>query len=1107
MALRGGARGFPGAEEREERRIVTVLFADLAGSTALGERLDPEDVRELQGELYELVNDEVERFGGVTEKFVGDAVLAVFGIPRAHEDDADRAVLTALAVRDGFQGFARRVEERHGAHVGLRIGVNTGEVVSSRESAARGELMVSGDAVNVAARLQQAAEPGEVLVGSRTHAATSRLVRYDSRGAISVKGKSAPVEAWVARAVADGPARRGIEGLSAPMIGRDEELAVLSAVASRVARERVPQLVTLFGAAGVGKSRLLAELVERMPEFRLLKGRCLPYGDGITYWPLAQVAKEHARILESDSAEIALGKLRGAVGAVLPGAEAAAVVDAVGSTIGLVAAPSNATELTPDEARGRLYAAWRRYVGAVGREAPTVLGVEDIHWASEPLLDLLDYLADVLADSSVLVVCLARQELLETRPAWGAGKQNAISLNLSPLRPSEASRLISELLHADSVLDDGLERILERADGNPFYLEEILRMLIEQGALERRDGTWVASERLGEMPIPDSVHGVIAARVDLLEAPARDALRRCSVMGRIFWPAAVGVDEGLVDGLGRRGLVSERSTSSVTGMREFTFKHALTRDVVYQTLPRSERRALHLQIAEWIDHGGVGRKGETIEIAAYHYGETLAYGEQDPTVAKRTFELLLEAGEAAIVRAAIPSARGLFEKALTLAPDEAGRYRTLLALGRCAIAQVDYERAAEHIERAAVIAEELGDPRLRSEALGWLSRLAWLAGRWDDAMGAADGAVAALAGQPESSALATALARRSQLEMLRGTPDAIASAEETIDVARRVGNVFAEVNARVNLFTALAMRGREPDSEELEELLRRARDARLFDEAYRAIVNYLWSAWPHVPIPTLAEAVAQAAAKLDGAHDVEFRGFAQYMALSRAKFLWIPTGQWERIDAELQVPATARQSPVWLLEREVRVGMSLRKGDLVTADELLGGWMERALASQEPQRILPMTSAALFRAALADDVAAVLELAETVLTGMGDGREWALYATAAIPRAVFRVGELELLRRLEHMLSQSTSQARFAQAAVLCCRGLAALLEECPDAAVPLLQQVVDLERERGAWFNAACAELDLAYALERVGDTAAEATRAQAASVLRPLGCINAIC
>ncbi len=351
-ALRDDTRRTGSTDDRQERRVVTILFADLSGSTALGEQLDPEDVRDLQGELFELLNREVERFDGTTEKFVGDAVLAVFGIPQAHEDDPERAVRAALAAQERFGAFAKRVRDRFAAEVGLRIGVNTGEVVAGREAAARGELMVSGDAVNVAARLQQNAEPGQVLVGERTQAATSRSVSFEPAAAVAAKGKSEPVAAWVALAAAEEPGARGVAGLEAPLIGRDEELSILSALAGRVERERAPQLVTLYGQAGVGKSRLLAEVVERLPGTLLLRGRCLPYGEEITYWPLAEALKGHAGILDTDPSGEALEKLRQAVETTL-GESSSQALEPLAWTIGLALPDSGAVgqEVTSEAAR------------------------------------------------------------------------------------------------------------------------------------------------------------------------------------------------------------------------------------------------------------------------------------------------------------------------------------------------------------------------------------------------------------------------------------------------------------------------------------------------------------------------------------------------------------------------------------------------------------------------------------------------------------------------------------------------------------------------------------------------------------------------------------
>src|SRR3954454_23077258 len=391
-------------DEPQERRVVTILFDDLARSTAFGESVDPEDVRALQAEMFTLVNDEVERFGGVTEKFVGDAIVAVFGIPTLHEDDPERAVRAALAVRDAFSSFAGRVRVRYGAEIGVRIGVNTGEVVAGRDGAARGELMVSGDAVNVAARLQGRAEPGQVLVGERTHATTRRVVDYADRGVAPVKGKSSPLPAWEARAAVAETRPRGIGGLRAALVGRDDELTLLLALAHRVERDRAPQLLTLYGNAGVGKSRLVEELLERLPEARLVSGRCTADGEGGAYVPLADVAKSLASILDSDAATVALAKLRRAIEDVLPAEQVQPVLEAAAWTAGLQL-PAGPAGIGATNVRERLVDGWARYLRALAAEGLLVLVVEDLHWASQALLDLLDRLADTLPDGSGPLVC------------------------------------------------------------------------------------------------------------------------------------------------------------------------------------------------------------------------------------------------------------------------------------------------------------------------------------------------------------------------------------------------------------------------------------------------------------------------------------------------------------------------------------------------------------------------------------------------------------------------------------------------------------------------------------------------------------------------------
>src|SRR4051812_10677786 len=849
-ALRDGVRRAAAAPGADERRVVSLLFADLAGSTALGGRLDPEDVRAVQQDLYQLVAERVEAFGGVTEKFAGDAVLAVFGIPQAHEDDAARAVLAGLAVRDAFGSFAEHVRKRHGAEVGVRIGVNTGEVVSGREAASRGEMMVSGDAVNVAARLQQAAEPGEVLVADRTSAAAQGAVHFDEVRTVAAKGKADGLRAWPARAAADGGAKRGVPGLHAPLIGRDEELTLLSTLARRVQRERAPQLVTLFGAAGVGKSRLLREFASTQPDARVLVGRCLPYGEGVTWWPLAEIVKDHAGILESDPAPIARVKLAAAL---MPLGDES-LLDAVSYTIGIEEPGSRIASVDGIDVRRALVREWTRYLRELGRERLTLVVIEDIHWASTPLLDLIEHVGGALDDTSVMILCPSRPELLDDRPSWGAGKRNATALTLSPLAAEEADRLVSSLLDLDHIGESMRRRIRERAEGNPFYTEEILRMLIDRGALAEKDGRWTAAERPDEFPIPDSVHGVIAARIDLLGADERRALRECAVVGREFWPGAVGADPAALEALARRELISERPESTVASERQFAFKHALTRDVAYGALPRVERRRLHVQVARWIEQVSAGREQEVSELVAHHYSEAVANGEDDPAVRERALDSLVSAGLAALRRSAAEPARAHLLRALDLAATERDKGRVEVSLGEAELWLNRIDDGVEHLERARARFDALGDPRLLAEALSWLSRAYWLASRQDEALAAGREAVTLLEGGEETPHLARALARRSQIEMLAALPQAVDHAREAVEMAQRVGDPWAEANARINLVSSSMFAGGAV-VDDFIGAAHLALDCGAFEEAHRARVNYLWTAGPLLPLPDVVHAL------------------------------------------------------------------------------------------------------------------------------------------------------------------------------------------------------------------------------------------------------------
>nr|MBA2742579.1 AAA family ATPase [Actinomycetota bacterium] len=916
----GVRRGAATSSEKEERRVVTILFADLAGSTALGERLDPEDIRVLQSELYELVNAEVERYGGITEKFVGDAILAVFGIPQSHEDDAERAVRAAIATRASFDGFAERVGAEHGGDVGLRIGVDTGEVIAGREAAARGELMVTGDAVNVAARLQQLAEPGEVLVGERTRQATQRAVSYRERGELAAKGKAQPVRAWAALA-AVGPLG-SVREAAAPFIGRADELALLRLLASRVARERSPHLVTVFGQAGLGKSRLVTEFVAGLEDARVLVGRSVPYGDGITYLPLAEVAGALAGIREDEPAAAALEKLAAAVSRTVPSEQLTSIVEAIGWTMGLSLPGQSAGIGGGGDVRQRLHDAWTKYLAMLGRRGLVVLVIEDIHWASEPLLDLLDDMLGGLEDTAVLIVCPSRPELLDSRPSWGTGSLRASSITLTPLSDGDATSLLRALLGSGAIPADVASRILTPAEGNPFFLEEMLAMLVEQGAIEERHGRWFEADRLAMSGMPDSIHGVIAARLDLLESREREALRRCSVMGRTFWPSAVDVDEEVVALLGRRAIVSEQLESAFSGRREFMFKHALTCEVAYTTLPRYERGSLHRRVAQWLGDAVPDRQAETSELIAFHYDQALHWGEEDEELRRSAYEAVLSAGNAAVRRGAYSSAERLLGRSLELSATTDERASALLMAAQADIHTTRYERALERLAEVAGIAKEMGDLNMRADALGLRARAAWLRGLWEEALEAAEAAVSALEGLPESPELARALARLSQIEMLRALPNAEATALRAIDVAARMNEPAAEANARINLFTTERSYSRIPAFDEVSEIVDLALRAGAHDEASRAVVNSLWSMALIGSVVEAERLVRAQLPKLERGLGAE--GYEQYLQLSLAALIYVPAGRWEEADEVLarNKVSVAANRLVWLW---LLTGLALRR--------------------------------------------------------------------------------------------------------------------------------------------------------------------------------------
>jgi class 3 adenylate cyclase len=665
------------------RRTVTVLFADVADSTPLGERLDPESLRRVMSRFFEQMSTVLERHGGTVEKFIGDAVMAVFGIPELHEDDALRAVRAATELRLALAKLNEELERELAVRIGIRVGVNTGEVVAGDGTG--GQMLVTGDAVNVAKRLEEAARTGEILVGEPTRRLVENAVVLEPREELSLKGKSDPHSAWNVLAVIEGAsayARR----LDAPLIGREAELQTLRAAYEDAVAKRTCLLFTIVGPAGMGKSRLAAELRSTIrDDATLLTGQCLPYGEGITFWPLVQIVG----LLGSDDG----------VRTLLAGVEdgelvAERVLGAVGPTA--TAAPG-----------GETFWAVRRLFEEIAREQPLVVLVEDIHWAEPTLLDLLEYLNGWTHDAPILLLCLARPDLLDERPGWLT--QPRIGVLLEPLTEHESHELLDEIGQEWPLDAAARQRITDAAEGNPLYLEQMAAMLAEGGSSDA---------------IPPSIHALIAARLDRLPPEERALLERAAVAGKEFARSALrklGADQEDVDArllsLARKDLLAARPGRDDA----YRFRHALIRDAAYAGIAKELRAELHERFADYAAGTNAGRAGELDEIVGYHLEQAFRYQEQlgpldheARELAARGAELLGGAGRRALYRRDIPAAATLLERATALtSPADPLRRDLLLDLSRTQREAGRLGEADETLREAMELAEAASDRLLQ----------------------------------------------------------------------------------------------------------------------------------------------------------------------------------------------------------------------------------------------------------------------------------------------------------------------------------------------------------------------------------------------------------
>jgi predicted ATPase len=735
-------------------------------------------------------------------------VVALYGAPVAHEDDPERAVRAALAVRD----WAADEPDLH-----VRIGVNTGEaLVALGARPQEGEGMASGDVVNTAARLQSAAPVDGILVGEQTFRATERTIAYRVVEPVVAKGKAEPVATWEAL---EARSRFGVDvprRSAAPLIGRESEVELLAAALERAVGERTPQLVTLVGVPGIGKSRLLAELFHAIERGQRLvtwrQGRSLPYGEGVSFWALGEMVKAQAGVLETDTEAEAADKLGAAVGRLLPDETEARWVTSHLRPLAGLAGDGDSGDAA--DRRGEAFAAWRRFFEALAEQRPLVLVFEDLHWADDDLLDFVDQMAARLADIPVLLLATARPELIARRPSWGGGKANAATLSLAPLSDDDTARLVHALLERAVLPAEVQTALLERAGGNPLYAEEFVRMTSERGS--------------NDLELPESVQGIIAARVDALDPDDKQLLQDAAVVGKVFWSGALAaitgrdrfeLEERLYE-LERRELVRRERRSSVAGENEYAFRHALLRDVAYGTIPRRARVERHRLAAEWIE--SLGRPDDHADLLTHHYLAAIelarAAGIDASAFAAPAAAALLRAADRSLALNAFAGAARMYEEALELGLADEDRPRAMFRRGVALNLLGDPARVGV-LEEARALFEAAGDDEAAAEASSTLAEALWYSGRTEAHKAALSRAQELVQGHEVSVSVARVRAQTARYAMLDDqNEEAIRAGRDALDMAEQLG--LDELRANVLTTIGTAMSNSEPGTG--DEMLREA---------------------------------------------------------------------------------------------------------------------------------------------------------------------------------------------------------------------------------------------------------------------------------------------
>jgi class 3 adenylate cyclase/tetratricopeptide (TPR) repeat protein len=1053
--------------------VVSVLFVDLVGFTAHTAQSDPEDVRARLTVYHREIREDVERFGGRVEKLMGDGVFAVFGAPIAHEDDPERAVRAALRMQ-------RSVDDLNAADpelsLSIRIAVTTGEAIVQIEGDDPDREGIIGDVVNTASRLEAVAPPGGIVVDERTCLATRDAVVYADLDPVSVKGKVEPLRIWQPL---EARSRYGVDvdrSHTTPFVGRDAELGVLVDAFERTVNEGTVQLVTIIGEPGVGKSRLLNEFresIDARPDLVWWRqGRCLPYGDGITFWALSEIVKAHAGILDSDTEMQAQAKLRAAVRPLFSDAPTAEWVRARLEAVAGVGGTPDGIE------QAELFSAWSRFFEALATRNPLVIVVEDLHWADEAMLDFLEHITDWAVSSPILVVTTARPELFSLRGSWGGGKRNAATVSLTPLNAEQAAVLLGALLET-TVLDAAVQQaILDRSEGNPLYVTEFVRLADDKGMLRN-------AAAIADLALPSSVQAIAAARLDLLPAEEKAALQAAAVVGKTFWAGAVRSlrptlsTSELVRNLTRRELIRPVRGSSMHAQEEYAFSHSVIRDVCYGQIPREDRARLHEATAAWIDTVTGPQGTDNAELLAYHLGESVSLSSAaDPELELRAYQIHMQAGERARGLSPVRAA-GYYRIAVEHAGSGTDRAHALLELSDT-LRLNEPDRIRPLLDEALALFREASDVEGEATALSMLAGFLWWRGETSEAYARGPEAFELVKDLPTSAAKARVMMTRASGFYLRG--DAAAALEvidQAADVVAEAGTAANQVGFLYTRGGALVELGDPSGLDDLQAAVELALDRNMTHAAVTALNNL-------ATVVATARSTDEGLAAIDRGIDLcEERGAVAgtiWATFTKCEIL-VPAGRWDEV-MELADDVIARDAEIGGSQAGTgAAGMKavvlFYRGREAEARALHDSVLDAAREIGDRQVLAPTLSFAATLAADAGDEASVLSLGREYGSVTTDNPGMRSYHLADLTAALafFRAAEL-----LEGLVRSARPVGALGEVQVARARGhAAAVAEDWPEAA-DHLGRAIEAAGPAGRVLDGTLARIERARALAAAG-------------------------